>query len=154
MAISVQFYGLKLTALKAPSGSEKTPPSGLGWQLLYIIAIQKSLGIEVSAPRNRVFGEPLAISNIIPGSIAHRTGSLSAGDKLLAINNHKLDHCTISDAIQLLKNTGELVRLKIRKEDEEETGICFTVELKSNGGPLGCSAFIESSVIRFFQASR
>ncbi|CAG5111732.1 Oidioi.mRNA.OKI2018_I69.chr2.g6007.t2.cds [Oikopleura dioica] len=97
----------------------------------------QSLGIEVSAPRNRIFGEPLAISNIIPGSVAHRTGSLAAGDKLLAINNHKLDHCTISDAIQLLKNTGELVRLKIRKEDEEETGLCFTVELKGNGGPLG-----------------
>jgi len=60
-----------------------------------------------------------------------------------------LDHCTISDAIQLLKNTGELVRLKIRKEDEEETGICFTVELKSNGGPLGNSDLKKSSAIRF-----
>ena len=30
-----------------------------------------------------------------------------------------------------------MVRLKIRKEDEEENGISFTVELKRNGGPLG-----------------
>lgn len=97
----------------------------------------QSLGITVSAPRNRTFGEPLSISNIIPGSVAHRTGSLAAGDKLLAINQHLLDNCTIEDAVQILKNAHDMVRLKIRKEDEEENGICFTVELKRNGGPLG-----------------
>ena len=95
------------------------------------------MGIQVSAPRNRTFGEPLSIANIIPGSVAHRTGSLASGDKLMAINNQLLDNCTIEDAVQILKNAHDMVRLKIKKEDEEENGICFTVELKRNGGPLG-----------------
>ena len=49
----------------------------------------------------------------------------------------KQDNCTIEDAVQILRNATDMVRLKIRKEDEEENGISFTVELKRNGGPLG-----------------
>jgi len=67
----------------------------------------------VSAPRNRSFGEPLLISGVVSGSIAHRTGSLTAGDKLIAINQHLLDNCTIEDAVQILKNSHDIVRLKV-----------------------------------------
>ena len=73
----------------------------------------QSLGITVSAPRSRTFGEPLLISGIISGSIAHRTGSLSPGDKLIAINHHLLDNCTIEDAVQILKSSQDIVRLKV-----------------------------------------
>ena len=73
----------------------------------------QALGITVSAPRNRSFGEPLLISGVVSGSIAHRTGSLSPGDKLIAINQHMLDNCTIEDAVQILKNSHDIVRLKV-----------------------------------------
>ena len=86
----------------------------------FVLKLQKrfgqGLGITVSAPRNRSFGEPLLISGIISGSIAHRTGSLAAGDKLLAINNQLLDNCTIEDAVQILRNSQDIVRLKVRKD--------------------------------------
>ena len=77
------------------------------------IKITLSRGITVSAPRNRTFGEPLLISGVVPGTIAHRTGSLAPGDKLIAINQHLLDNCTIEDAVQILKSSHDIVRLKV-----------------------------------------
>uniref|UniRef100_A0ACB8EHF7 Glutamate receptor-interacting protein 2 n=1 Tax=Sphaerodactylus townsendi TaxID=933632 RepID=A0ACB8EHF7_9SAUR len=88
-------------------------------------------------------GEALIISDIKKGSVAHRTGTLEPGDKLLAIDNIRLDNCSMEDAVQILKQCEELVKLKIRKDednsDEQETtgAIIYTVELKRYGGPLG-----------------
>ncbi|KAF7249873.1 Glutamate receptor-interacting protein 2 [Varanus komodoensis] len=71
------------------------------------------------------------------------TGTLEPGDKLLAIDNIRLDNCSMEDAVQILKQCEELVKLKIRKDednsDEQETSgaIIYTVELKRYGGPLG-----------------
>ena len=39
------------------------------------------------------------------------------GDKLLAINQYRLENCTIEDAAQILQDTEDLVRLKIQKDD-------------------------------------
>ncbi|XP_026532338.1 glutamate receptor-interacting protein 2 [Notechis scutatus] len=99
------------------------------------------LGITISSSRKS--GEPLIISDIKKGSVAHRTGTLEPGDKLLAIDNIRLDNCSMEDAVQILKQCEELVKLKIRKDednsDEQETtgAIIYTVELKRYGGPLG-----------------
>ncbi|MBN3283493.1 GRIP2 protein, partial [Polyodon spathula] len=99
------------------------------------------LGITISASRKP--GEPLIISDIKKGSIAHRTGTLEPGDKLLAIDNIRLENCSMEDAVQILQQCEDLVKLKIRKDednsDEQEmTGsIIYTVELKRYGGPLG-----------------
>ncbi|KAI3369683.1 hypothetical protein L3Q82_024526, partial [Scortum barcoo] len=88
-------------------------------------------------------GEPLIISDIKKGSMAHRTGTLEPGDKLLAIDNIRLENCSRDDAEQILQQCEELVKLKIRKDednsDEQETSgsIIYTVELKRYGGPLG-----------------
>ncbi|KAM6059293.1 glutamate receptor-interacting protein 2 isoform 11-T12 [Theristicus caerulescens] len=88
-------------------------------------------------------GEPLIISDIKKGSVAHRTGTLEPGDKLLAIDNIRLDNCSMEDAVQILRQCEDLVKLKIRKDednsDEQETtgAIIYTVELKRYGGPLG-----------------
>lgn len=51
-----------------------------------------------------------------------RTGTLEPGDKLLAIDNIRLDNCSMEDAVQILKQCEELVKLKIRK-DEDNSGI-------------------------------
>ncbi|KAG5274707.1 hypothetical protein AALO_G00139280 [Alosa alosa] len=99
------------------------------------------LGITISA--NKKPGEPLIISDIKKGSMAHRTGTLEPGDKLLAIDNIRLENCAMEDAMQILQQCEDLVKLKIRKDednsDEQETSgsIIYTVELKRYGGPLG-----------------
>ncbi|XP_058229038.1 glutamate receptor-interacting protein 2 isoform X5 [Hemibagrus wyckioides] len=99
------------------------------------------LGIIISASKKP--GEPLIISDIKKGSMAHRTGTLEPGDKLLAIDNIRLESCSMEDAMQILQQSEDLVKLKIRKDednsDEQETlgSIIYTVELKRYGGPLG-----------------
>ncbi|XP_072571600.1 glutamate receptor-interacting protein 2 isoform X4 [Paramormyrops kingsleyae] len=99
------------------------------------------LGITISASKKP--GEPLIISDIKKGSVAHRTGTLEPGDKLLAIDNVRLVNCSTEDAMQILQQSEDLVKLKIRKDednsDEQETSgsIIYTVELKRYGGPLG-----------------
>ncbi|XP_076027121.1 glutamate receptor-interacting protein 2 [Genypterus blacodes] len=99
------------------------------------------LGLTISTSKKS--GEPLIISDIKKGSMAHRTGTLEPGDKLLAIDNIRLDNCSKDDAEQILQQCEELVKLKIRKDednsDEQETSgsIIYTVELKRYGGPLG-----------------
>ncbi|KAE8615508.1 hypothetical protein XENTR_v10008535 [Xenopus tropicalis] len=101
------------------------------------------LGITISSPSTRKTGDPLVISDIKKGSVAHRTGTLELGDKLLAIDNIRLDNCSMEDAVQILQQCEELVKLKIRKDednsDEQESSgaIIYTVELKRYGGPLG-----------------
>ncbi|XP_039524108.1 glutamate receptor-interacting protein 1 isoform X5 [Pimephales promelas] len=121
------------------------------------------LGITISSPSSRKPGDSLIISDIKKGSVAHRTGTLELGDKLLAIDNIRLDNCSMEDAVQILQQCEDLVKLKIRKDednsgilrdgsvdrdarvllacvaDEQETSgaIIYTVELKRYGGPLG-----------------
>uniref|UniRef100_A0A6I8NRE7 Glutamate receptor interacting protein 2 n=1 Tax=Ornithorhynchus anatinus TaxID=9258 RepID=A0A6I8NRE7_ORNAN len=100
------------------------------------------LGITISSACRKA-GDPLIISDIKKGSVAHRTGTLEPGDKLLAIDNIRLDNCSMEDAVQILRQCEDLVKLKIRKDednsDEQETtgAIIYTVELKRYGGPLG-----------------
>lgn len=54
--------------------------------------------------------------------LVHRTGTLELGDKLLAIDNIRLDNCSMEDAVQILQHCEDLVKLKIRK-DEDNSGI-------------------------------
>ncbi|GIY46084.1 hypothetical protein CDAR_292931 [Caerostris darwini] len=101
------------------------------------------LGISLTAARNRHFGEPLIIADVLKGSIAHRTGTIQPGDKLLAINSIRTENCTIEDATAILHTCTDIVKLRIRKdetfsEDPDATcAIVYTVELVRHGGPLG-----------------
>uniref|UniRef100_A0A3B1JLV7 Glutamate receptor interacting protein 2a n=1 Tax=Astyanax mexicanus TaxID=7994 RepID=A0A3B1JLV7_ASTMX len=99
------------------------------------------LGITISASKKA--GRPLIISEIKRGSIAHRTGTLEPGDRLLAIDNVKLEHCGMEEAMAILHQAEDMVRLRIQKDEDnldelESSGsVIFTVELKRHGGPLG-----------------
>lgn len=53
--------------------------------------------------------------------VLQRTGTLELGDKLLAIDNIRLDNCSMEDAVQILQQCEDLVKLKIRK-DEDNSG--------------------------------
>uniref|UniRef100_A0A8C9RHU7 Glutamate receptor interacting protein 2a n=1 Tax=Scleropages formosus TaxID=113540 RepID=A0A8C9RHU7_SCLFO len=96
------------------------------------------LGIILSASKKP--GQPLIISDIRKGSIAHRTGTLEPGDRLLAIDNIRLENCTTENALHMLQQSDDLVKLKIQKdEDNQDMSECivYTVELQRYGGPLG-----------------
>uniref|UniRef100_A0A8C5QR94 Glutamate receptor interacting protein 2 n=1 Tax=Leptobrachium leishanense TaxID=445787 RepID=A0A8C5QR94_9ANUR len=93
------------------------------------------LGITISSA-SRKPGEPLIISDIKKGSVAHRTGTLEPGDKLLAIDNIRLENCSMEDAVQILRQCDDLVNLKIHEQETTGANI-YTVELKRYCGPLG-----------------
>lgn len=56
----------------------------------------------------------VCISEIVPGSIAHRTGTLKIGDTLLAVNNKSLGDCTRQEASGILQEAGDVVTLRVR----------------------------------------
>ena len=62
-------------------------------------------------------GEPLLISDIRRGSVAHRTGTLQPGDRLLAIDSLRLDQCSLEDTQEILQGSSEIVTLRIQKDD-------------------------------------
>lgn len=80
-----------------------------------------------------------------PHSCSCRTGTLEPGDKLLAIDNIRLDNCPMEDAVQILQQCEDLVKLKIRK-DEDNSGRAPTppppleARALTTGAPLGRGA--------------
>lgn len=54
--------------------------------------------------------------------LVSRTGTLELGDKLLAIDNIRVENCSMEEAVQILQQCEELVKLKIQK-DEDNSGI-------------------------------
>ncbi|XP_067228680.1 disks large homolog 1 isoform X11 [Chanodichthys erythropterus] len=55
------------------------------------------------------------ITKIIEGGAAHKDGRLQIGDKLLAVNAACLEEVTHEDAVAALKNTPDVVYLKVAK---------------------------------------
>ncbi|XP_072027579.1 glutamate receptor-interacting protein 2-like isoform X1 [Amphiura filiformis] len=104
---------------------------------------EAGLGITLSATRNRKPGDCLLISHIKKGSVAHRTGTLEPGDHLLAIDDIHLDNCCVEEAIHILRQADDIVKLRVKKDeafsDEPEVSgaITYSVELVRHGGPLG-----------------
>lgn len=49
--------------------------------------------------------------------MAHRTGTLQPGDKLLAIDSLRLDECSLEDTQQILRGSSDIVTLRIQKDD-------------------------------------
>ena len=72
-------------------------------------------------------GSALMISEVKKGSAAYRTGTLEAGDRILAIDGVRLDECTLEDATALLASAEDVVRLKIQKDEENSGNLCFFV---------------------------
>lgn len=84
----------------------------------------------------------MAVSAVFPGSVAHRTGSVQAGDRLLAINNSRIEAVTVEEALSVLQSE-QIIRLKLQKgqqsidESQDQAPVVYTVELVRHGGPLG-----------------
>ncbi|XP_071550791.1 glutamate receptor-interacting protein 2 isoform X2 [Panulirus ornatus] len=99
------------------------------------------LGITLTAARRAGAGEPLLISEVVRGSPAHRSGTMQPGDRLLAINDTRLENLTLEDAKTILQCCDEIVTLRVQKDElySEESGglVMYTVELVRHGGALG-----------------
>ncbi|XP_066149454.1 glutamate receptor-interacting protein 2 isoform X2 [Euwallacea fornicatus] len=101
-----------------------------------------NLGITITASKHQP-EEPFLISEIRRGSIAHRTGTLHAGDRLLSIDGRPLDHLSLESAFDLFQSSNnEIVTLKVEKTETENSNlfldsVVYTVELHRYGGPLG-----------------
>ncbi|MGH0169843.1 UNVERIFIED_CONTAM: hypothetical protein FKN15_077420 [Acipenser sinensis] len=78
---------------------------------------------------------PPILRFIEPDSSAERTGTLEPGDKLLAIDNIRLENCSMEDAVQILQQCEDLVKLKIRKDED-------------NSGPQSGSCHMNGSTTR------
>uniref|UniRef100_A0A673VK19 Discs large MAGUK scaffold protein 1a n=1 Tax=Salmo trutta TaxID=8032 RepID=A0A673VK19_SALTR len=55
------------------------------------------------------------VTKIIEGGAAHKDGRLQIGDKLLAVNSACLEEVSHEDAVEALKNTPDVVYLKVAK---------------------------------------
>ena len=83
-------------------------------------------------------GRALACARLhhAPHPCSRRTGTLEPGDKLLAIDNIRLDNCAMEDAVQILRQCEDLVKLKIRK-DEDNSGMAHPSLPPLEVHPLG-----------------
>ncbi|KAK7144745.1 hypothetical protein R3I94_010990 [Phoxinus phoxinus] len=79
-------------------------PKGLGF------SIAGGLGNQHIPGDNSIY-----ITKIIEGGAAHKDGRLQIGDKLLAVNAACLEDVTHEDAVTALKNTPDVVYLKVAK---------------------------------------
>ncbi|GBP65780.1 Glutamate receptor-interacting protein 2 [Eumeta japonica] len=81
------------------------------------------LGVTITGCKQRVLSveEPMVISEVKPGSVAHRSGALAPGDQLLAINSQPLHNLSLDTAFNILQNSpDDIITLKIRKKDISE----------------------------------
>ncbi|XP_019855523.1 PREDICTED: glutamate receptor-interacting protein 2-like [Amphimedon queenslandica] len=84
--------------------------------VIYAVELTKngdSLGISLDGSEQP--GQPIVISKIREGGVAHRTGAIKVGDRIIAINGESLLTKTIDDACWILQNAGNTVTLKISK---------------------------------------
>ncbi|XP_050536534.1 glutamate receptor-interacting protein 2-like isoform X2 [Daktulosphaira vitifoliae] len=100
----------------------------------------RNLGITITDDGNG----HVSISEIVPGSIAHRSGTLKTGDTLLAVDNKSLHNCSRQEATEILQEAGDVVTLHVQTssvdlddyEDDDDL-VQYTVELYKKGEPLG-----------------
>nr|CAH0110201.1 unnamed protein product [Daphnia galeata] len=120
------------------------PATGVYWlKLIKPTGSSSTFGITLQDDTKvqRTTDGSLTVSAILPGSIAHRTGSVQAGDRLLAINNSRVEVLTVDEALTVLQSE-QVIRLKLHKSqsvDElpQQAPVVYTVELVRHGGPLG-----------------
>ncbi|XP_039464911.1 disks large homolog 4-like [Oreochromis aureus] len=87
----------RITQIKLMKG-----PKGLGF------SIAGGVGNQHVPGDNSIY-----VTKIIEGGAAHRDGRLQIRDKILAVNHMSLEDVLHEDAVSALKNTGEVVYLKV-----------------------------------------
>uniref|UniRef100_A0A183IV53 Glutamate receptor-interacting protein 2 n=1 Tax=Soboliphyme baturini TaxID=241478 RepID=A0A183IV53_9BILA len=104
---------------------------------------KQNLGVIISSNTSGHKGEPVVVSDVRIGSVAHRCGSIFPGDQLISIDNIPLDTCTVEEAVRLLQRSSDIVKLRVKKNSSlEEDGsfgqtVVYSIELNRKGGQLG-----------------
>ncbi|KAG5260711.1 hypothetical protein AALO_G00295540 [Alosa alosa] len=94
-----QAVSKKISEIKLIKG-----PKGLGF------SIAGGVGNQHVPGDNSIY-----VTKIIEGGAAHKDGRLQIGDKILAVNNVSLEDVMHEDAVAALKNTAEVVYLRVAK---------------------------------------
>ncbi|KYO28681.1 hypothetical protein Y1Q_0005133 [Alligator mississippiensis] len=102
----VRLYVMRRKALaeKAVEVKLVKGPKGLGF------SIAGGVGNQHIPGDNSIY-----VTKIIEGGAAHKDGRLQIGDKILAVNNVSLEDVMHEDAVAALKNTYDVVYLKVAK---------------------------------------
>uniref|UniRef100_A0A670Y2D3 Discs large MAGUK scaffold protein 2 n=1 Tax=Pseudonaja textilis TaxID=8673 RepID=A0A670Y2D3_PSETE len=79
-------------------------PKGLGF------SIAGGIGNQHIPGDNSIY-----VTKIIDGGAAQKDGRLQVGDRLLMVNNYSLEEVTHEEAVAILKNTSDVVYLKVGK---------------------------------------
>ncbi|KAF7637874.1 hypothetical protein Mgra_00002579 [Meloidogyne graminicola] len=123
------------------------PPAHGSFFVMRLAKCGKCLGIVCQSQQNGTTkGEPLIISHIRTGSVAHRCGSIQVGDQIYSIDDIPLNTCTLDEAMRLLQRSARVIKLVIIKGGGQEQHLMegtinqnfiFTIELLRRGRPLG-----------------
>ncbi|KAL5516650.1 hypothetical protein EMCRGX_G002037 [Ephydatia muelleri] len=92
--------------------------------VIYSVELRRNgqgLGITLTGSRSEP-NHPIIIGNIKEGGVAYSTGTMRAGDLILAINGESLHMKTVPEAIQMLQRSGDVVTLKICKSIKKTRG--------------------------------
>ncbi|KAI2798429.1 Membrane-associated guanylate kinase, WW and PDZ domain-containing protein 3 [Blomia tropicalis] len=58
----------------------------------------------------------VSIGSIVPGGVAFMDGQLKAGDQIVTVNDHNVLGASHQDVVQLISQTGSMVRIGIRRK--------------------------------------
>lgn len=108
-------------------------------EIIFIEFERDESGFGFSIRGGAEYNAPLCVLRIAEAGAAEKNGRLKVGDELLEINGNSTEGMLHSDAITIIKHGGGLVRLQVRRVNEESFGGFGTPEhkLSSHEGTPG-----------------
>ncbi|XP_053602384.1 glutamate receptor-interacting protein 1 isoform X3 [Plodia interpunctella] len=113
-------HNLKYLTLNVEFSMPNTIEASCGVFNVKLAKTNAGLGVTITGCKQKLLSneEPMVISDIKPGSVAHRSGALAPGDQLLAINGQPLHNLSLDTAFNILQNSpDDIITLKVRKRD-------------------------------------
>ncbi|XP_028397997.1 glutamate receptor-interacting protein 1-like isoform X2 [Dendronephthya gigantea] len=134
-------------ALNSANSNHEPKDSTTGILIVKLVKTKhdKGLGLTVSGGIDRGSNHPV-ISHLRLGGIADKSESLVIGDIILAVNNKKTENLTHQEVVDLLRNAGQHVHLKIQYKiptpDTNISSSCKTaiIQLKKEADGFGIVA--------------
>ncbi|ELK00417.1 Disks large like protein 2 [Pteropus alecto] len=102
----------------SPLGSHNTSTITELIRASRIMSIYLGLGFSIAGGvgNQHIPGDnSIYVTKIIDGGAAQKDGRLQVGDRLLMVNNYSLEEVTHEEAVAILKNTSDVVYLKVGK---------------------------------------
>ncbi|XP_070582140.1 ATP-binding cassette sub-family C member 4-like [Ptychodera flava] len=93
---------------------------GTGIHIIEFNRGQNGFGFSLGGIKENFAGMPLWIDDVVPNSPASLVGKLKVGDHVLELNGQRRESLTYADAIDLVKNTEDTVRMVVRRYEHVE----------------------------------